>query len=59
MKTYEICHREEYVGYYYVEANSEEEALEEFMQQVSAGKVDLTDVEMMDSNDEAILYEDE
>lgn len=35
--TYKIIHREELIGWFYVEADSEEEALEEFQRQCSRG----------------------
>lgn len=51
MKTYKIVHREELVGWFYVEAGSEEEALDKYHYMVSNGDIDLSDMEMIDSED--------
>lgn len=60
MATYKIIHKEELVGWFYVEADSKEEALEEFGFQVNNGQIDFSDVELIDSSDEAVLeYDDE
>lgn len=55
MATYKIIHKEELIGWFYVEANSEEEALEEFNFQVNDGQIDFSDMEMVESYDEAVL----
>ena len=57
MATYKIIHREELIGWFYVEADSEEEALEEFSFQVNDGQIDFSDMEMIESSDEAVLDE--
>lgn len=58
MATYKIIHKEELIGWFYVEADSEEEALDEFDFQVNDGKVDFSDMEMINSSNEAVLDED-
>lgn len=54
MATYRIEHREELIGVFYVEANSEKEALREFNFQVNNGWIDFSDMELIDSSDTAI-----
>lgn len=54
MKTFRIVHTEELVGFFYVQAETEEEALQEWYHQVNNGKVDFSDMEMVDSSEEAI-----
>lgn len=56
--TYKIVHREELVGWFFVEAESEEEALEKYHHQVNNGRVDFSDLEMVDSSDIAELAEE-
>ena len=51
MKEYRITHREELVGYYYVEAETKAEALEKFSRMAAEGKIDFSDMEMVDSSD--------
>lgn len=51
METYKIIHKEVLEGWYYVEAESEEAALEEFQYQCGEGKIDFSDMEMVDSED--------
>ena len=53
MKTYRIEHREELVDYFYVNANSEAEALEAFDAEVAAGKIDLSRMEMITASNTA------
>lgn len=53
MKTFRIVHREELVGWFYVEAETKEEALREWYRQVNNGEIDFSDMEMVDSSDEA------
>lgn len=53
MKTYKIIHTETLVGWFYVEAETPEEALEEYYHLVSNGKIDFSDLEMIDSEDKA------
>lgn len=55
MAIYKIVHKEELIGWFYVEADSEEEALEEFGFQVNDGRIDFSDMEMIKSSDEAVL----
>lgn len=57
MKTYKIVHKEELVGWFYIEANSEEEALEEWNFKVNNGEIDFSDMDMVDSSDTAVLDE--
>ena len=54
MRTYQICHREELVGYYSIDADSPEDALAEYQYLVSEGKIDFSDLEMVDSSDEVV-----
>lgn len=51
MKTWKIIHREELVGWYYVEAETVEDAMEEWKRRVENGQVDFGDMEMVDSDD--------
>lgn len=53
MKTYKIIHKEELVGWFYVEANSPDEALEEYRYKVDNGKIDFSDMELINSEDVA------
>lgn len=53
MKTYKIVHTETLIGWFYVEAETPEQALEEYNFQVSNGKIDFSDLEMIDSEDKA------
>lgn len=50
MKTYTIEYTETNVGYFDVEAESEEEALDEFWHQVETGYIDLLRTQIIDSN---------
>lgn len=59
MKEYRIIHREELVGYFYVEAESKEEALQEYHHQVSEGRIDFSDLELVDGEDIAEELEEE
>lgn len=51
MKTWKIIHREKLVGWYYVEAETVEDAMEEWKYRVENGQVDFGDMEMVDSDD--------
>ena len=53
MKTYKIIHTETLVGWFYVEAETPEDALDEYYRLVSNGKIDFSDLEMIDSEDKA------
>lgn len=53
MKTYKIIHTETLVGCFYVEAEAPEDALDEYYHLVSNGKIDFSDLEMIDSEDKA------
>lgn len=55
MAWYKIVHKEELVDEFFVEADSGEEALEEFNHQVQNGEIDFSGAEMVDSSDTAIL----
>lgn len=50
---YKIVHKEILVGCFFVEANSKEEALEEYHFLCNDGKIDFSDMEMVDSSDVA------
>lgn len=54
MKKYKIVHTEKLVGEWYVEAESSEGAIEAFMTQVNNGKIDFSDMELVDSEDNAV-----
>ncbi len=51
MKTYRIIHKEVLTGWFYVNAESEEEALEEFRYQCGEGKIDFGNMDIVDSED--------
>ena len=54
---YKIRHEERLIGFYYVEAASEEEALEKFDAMVRGNDVDaidLSDMEMLESSDSVV-----
>lgn len=59
MGVYKIIHKEELVGTYFVDACDEQEALNVWNSMVSAGGVDFSDMELVDSSDEAVLDEPE
>lgn len=51
MKTYTIRHEETLVGYYEIEAESPEEALEKYEKMCDDGEIDFTDLDIVnDSN---------
>lgn len=50
-KTYRIIHKEELIGEFYVDAESEEDALNEYRNRVCNGEIDFSDMEMVDSED--------
>ncbi len=52
MAIFKIIHREELVDWFYVEADSKEEALKRFEYLSQDGQIDYTDMEMSDSSDE-------
>lgn len=54
MKSYKIIHEEKLVGWWYVDANSEQDALDEFDRMVTNGEVDFSDMEMVDSSNQAV-----
>lgn len=56
-RQYQITHRENIVGYFYVEAESEEDAIDVFNCQVMNGDIDFSDMELIDHTDEATLLE--
>ena len=51
MKEYKITHREYLVGWYYVDAENEE-ARRKYNRMVSEGKIDFSDMELIDSSDD-------
>ena len=55
MKEYKIIHKEELVGWFYVEADNAEEALDEYNRMVQNGEIDFSDMEMVDSCDTAVV----
>lgn len=57
MHEYKIVHREELVGWFYVYAESEEDALEIYHDAVNNGRIDFSDMELVDSEDTAELVE--
>lgn len=57
MASYKIIHKEELVGWFFVEANNEKEALAKYDEMVNNGEIDYSDMEMVDSSDEAVLDE--
>ena len=58
-KKFEIRYEETLVGFFEVEADTEENAIEEFWALVGEGKIDLLDTEMMDSKAEVTDCEEE
>lgn len=50
-KKFKIVHREELVGFFYVEADTPEEALDKYHEKVNNGEIDFSDMEMIDSDD--------
>ena len=58
MATYKIIHKEELIGWFYVEADSEKEAMDVWDSKVNNGEIDFSDLEMTDSSDYAV-YEGE
>jgi hypothetical protein len=50
LKTYSIKYTETALGWFNVEAENEIEAVQEFWNQVSDGKIDLLDTEIVESN---------
>ena len=57
MSQYRIIHKETLVGWFYVDANDDDEALENYKHLVDNGEIDFGDLEMVDSSDTAILVE--
>ena len=51
MKTWTICHREELCGYFDIDAETPEDAMEEYYYQVEEGKIDFGKLNMIDSSD--------
>ena len=51
MKTYTIRHEETLVGYYEIEAESPEEAFEQYENLCDEGLFDFTDLDIVNSND--------
>ena len=51
MKTWKIVHKEELIGWFYVEAETAEEALEQYKYNVDNGEIDFGDMEMINSED--------
>lgn len=58
MKKFEIRYEETLVGFFEVEAETAENAVEEFWALVGEGKIDLLDTEMLDSKAEVTDCED-
>lgn len=51
---YNIRHEETLVGFFEVEAESKEQAIESFYRDVSDGKIDFSDLEMVHSEDKVL-----
>lgn len=58
MAKYEIRYEETMVGFFEVEAESEEQAIDKFWDLACEGKIDLLDTEMLDSKAEVFDYEE-
>lgn len=58
MKKFEIRYEETMVGFFEVEAETAENAVEEFWALVGEGQIDLLDTEMLDSKAEVTDCED-
>lgn len=58
MATYKIIYREELCGVFYVEADTEETAVDEFWYQVNDGKIDFSAMEMISSSVHATIDDD-
>ncbi len=59
MKKFEIRYEETMVGFFDVEAENEEEAIEKFWELAEEGKIDLLDTEMQNSTADVISVYDE
>ena len=59
MAIYKIKHREERYGEFFVEADSEEEAMDEYENQLNNGQIDFSDMEMINSSDAAFYDREE
>lgn len=53
MKDYKIIHKETLLGVFYVEADSEQGALDKFYRLCGTGKVDFGYMELLDRDDTA------
>lgn len=53
MKEYRITYREKLVGWYFVEAESEEDARAKFEYMQQEGKIDYSDMELIETSVEA------
>ena len=51
---YNIRHEETLVGFFEVEAESKEQAIESFYRDVSDGKIDFSDLELVHSEDKVL-----
>lgn len=58
-KEYKIKHTETLVGFYYVEAESEEDALDTFDWLVCDGKIDFGDLEMLNGENVIVREQEE
>lgn len=54
---YTIRHIETLVGYFDIEADDESSTIEKFRDDVSSGKIDFSDMEMIESYDTAATIE--
>lgn len=52
MKPYKITHREHSIGYYYVDAENEKEAMEKYNKLVNDGEIDYSDMEVEEFSDD-------
>lgn len=59
MNTYLIVHTETLRGYYYIDAESPEDACDRWYDEVCANKVDFSDLDLINTEDEAELVLDD
>lgn len=52
MKEYKIAHKEKLFGVFFVEAENEDDAMQKYNQMVMEGKIDYSDMDLVDSSDE-------
>lgn len=52
MKEYKIVHKEKLFEVFFVEAENEDDAMQKYNQMVMEGKIDYSDMDLVDSSDE-------